>query len=206
MYRKAEKFIVGLGNPEKKYSDTRHNVGFLLIEELLAKHNAQVTLKNKLKCFYSEFNFEGIKYKLFMPNTYMNNSGDAVRTIIDWYSIEIEQLLIIVDDIDIPLGKIRFRKRGGSGGHNGLKSIISKLNSQAFKRIRIGIGTPPSIREEKNFNTVSHVLGKISKDEKEIFKQVFRKIIDSVERLNIDNEDSIICEPTVIPTKSSSKA
>ncbi len=141
MFKKAEKFIIGLGNPEKKYNNTRHNIGFLLIEEILSKHNVQITLKSKLKSFYSEFNFDGTKYKLFMPNTYMNNSGEAIRAIIDWYNIDIEQLLIIVDDIDIPLGKIRFRKQGGSGGHNGLKSIINSIKSENFKRIRVGIGS-----------------------------------------------------------------
>ena len=194
MYKKAEKFIIGLGNPEKKYENTRHNIGFLLIEEILSKHNVKITLKSKLKSFYSEFNFDGTKYKLFMPNTYMNNSGEAIKAIIDWYDIEIEQLLIIVDDIDIPLGKIRFRKRGGSGGHNGLKSIINSINSENFKRIRVGIGSPPVIKEERKLNTVSHVLGKISKNEKDILKKVFKKVIESIEKLNIDNEDSIICE------------
>tara|TARA_Y100001978_G_scaffold19909_1_gene15876 strand:- start:146 stop:748 length:603 start_codon:yes stop_codon:yes gene_type:complete len=194
MFKKAEKFIIGLGNPEKKYNNTRHNIGFLLIEEILSKHNVQITLKSKLKSFYSEFNFDGTKYKLFMPNTYMNNSGEAIRAIIDWYNIDNEQLLIIVDDIDIPLGKIRFRKQGGSGGHNGLKSIINSINSENFKRIRVGIGSPPVIKEERKLNTISHVLGKISKDEKDILKKVFKKIIESIEKLNIDNEDSIICE------------
>ena len=194
MYKKEEKFIIGLGNPEKKYSNTRHNIGFLLIEEMLSKHNSQITLKSKLKSFYSEFIFNENRYKLFMPTTYMNNSGEAIRAIIDWYGIEVEQLLIIVDDIDIPLGKIRFRNRGGSGGHNGLKSVIKSINTENFKRIRVGIGSPPAIKEERQINTVSHVLGKISKDEKDILKKVFKKIIESIEKLNINNEDSIICE------------
>ena len=194
MNKKAEKFIIGLGNPEDKYKNTRHNLGFLLIEQLLKRHNSQTVLKNKLKSYYSEFHFEGIKYNLFMPNTYMNNSGEAVKAILDWYRLETQQLVIIVDDIDIPLGKIRFRDRGGSGGHNGLKSIIKNLNSEEFKRIRIGIGTPPSIEKNKDHNTVSHVLGRISKDEKEIFEKVFIRIIETIEKLNMNNEDSIIYE------------
>ena len=129
-----------------------------------------------------------------MPNTYMNNSGEAVKAILDWYRIEMNQLLIIVDDIDIPLGKIRVRNRGGSGGHNGLKSIINNLNSEEFKRIRIGIGTPPPIKESRDRNTISHVLGRISKDENEIFKKVFIKIIETIEKLNMNDEDSIIYE------------
>ena len=194
MCKKNEKYIVGLGNPEKKYSNTRHNIGFQLIEEILAKYDLKPTLKNKLKSYYSEFELKGNKYKLFMPNTYMNNSGEAIRSIINWYRIESKQLLIIVDDIDLPLGKIRFRNKGGSGGHNGLKSIINQINSENFKRIRIGIGTPPSLSGERDFNTVSHVLGTISKEEKNTFKKVFQIIIESIEKLNMDNEDTIICE------------
>tara|TARA_Y100001970_G_scaffold279724_1_gene387534 strand:+ start:875 stop:1489 length:615 start_codon:yes stop_codon:yes gene_type:complete len=190
----CEKFIIGLGNPEKKYSNTRHNIGFLLIEELLNKYNLKATLKNKLKSYYSEYILDGIKYHLFMPNTYMNNSGEAIRSILKWYGIELKDILIIVDDIDIPLGKIRFRKQGSSGGHNGLKSIIKTINSQEFKRIRIGIGSPPLIEGNRDYDTVSHVLGKISKEENEILKKVFRKTIESFEKLNINNEDSIICE------------
>tara|TARA_Y100001968_G_scaffold324982_1_gene365434 strand:+ start:351 stop:965 length:615 start_codon:yes stop_codon:yes gene_type:complete len=190
----CEKFIIGLGNPEKKYSNTRHNIGFLLIEELLNKYNLKATLKNKLKSYYSEYILDGIKYHLFMPNTYMNNSGEAIRSILKWYGIELKDILIIVDDIDIPLGKIRFRKQGSSGGHNGLKSIIKTINSQEFKRIRIGIGSPPLIEGNRDYDTVSHVLGKISKEENEILKKVFRKTIESCEKLNINNEDSIICE------------
>jgi len=191
---KDEIYIVGLGNPDRKYKSTRHNIGFLLIEELVAKYNLKLTLKNKIKSFYSEFELDGIKYKLFMPNTYMNNSGEAIRSIINWYGINLEQLLIIVDDIDLPLGKIRIRNKGGSGGHNGLKSIINQVNSEKFKRIRIGIGSPPSLSGERNFNTVSHVLGTISKEEKKTLKKVFQIIIESIEKLNMDNEDTIICE------------
>ena len=87
----------------------------------------------------------------------MNNSGDAVLAIVDWYKINLDQIFIIVDDKDLPLGKIRFRKKGSSGGHNGLKSIIEKLKTDNFKRIRIGIGSPPSINGINNFNTTSHV-------------------------------------------------
>tara|TARA_B100000965_G_scaffold126577_3_gene105317 strand:+ start:2958 stop:3572 length:615 start_codon:yes stop_codon:yes gene_type:complete len=194
MNKKYEKFIIGLGNPEKKFCNTRHNVGFLLIEELLNKYNLQITLKNKLKSYYSEYILNGIKYHLFMPNTYMNNSGEAISAILNWYGIKFEEILIIVDDIDIPLGKIRFRKQGSSGGHNGLKSIIKTIKSNEFKRIRIGIGSPPLIEGDRDFNTISHVLGKISKEENQILKQVFKKTIESIERLNMDNEDSIICE------------
>ena len=129
-----------------------------------------------------------------MPNTFMNNSGEAIKAIIDWFKVDKDKLIIIVDDIDIPLGKIRVRKKGSSGGHNGLKSIINHLKSQEFLRIRIGIGSPPIIEEDKKYNTISHVLGNFSKPEKLILNKVFSQIVESLKRLNENNENSIICE------------
>tara|TARA_B100000965_G_scaffold374896_1_gene366553 strand:- start:83 stop:484 length:402 start_codon:yes stop_codon:yes gene_type:complete len=124
----------------------------------------------------------------------MNNSGDAVRAIVDWYKINLDQLYIVVDDIDLPIGKIRFRKKGSSGGHNGLKSIIEQMQTQNFNRIRVGIGSPPNIRDTKNFNTISHVLGNISSEEKLILDKVYNQIIQSLEQLNTKKEDYIISE------------
>jgi len=189
-----EKFIIGLGNPGKKYDNNRHNIGFLFIQEFADKYCSQFVLKNKLKCNYTEFISEGFIYRVFMPTTFMNNSGQAIRAIIDWFKVDKDKLIIIVDDIDIPLGKIRVRKKGSSGGHNGLKSIINHLNSQEFLRIRIGIGSPPIIEEDKKYNTISHVLGNFSKPEKLILNKVFSQIVESLKRLNDNNENSIICE------------
>ena len=124
----------------------------------------------------------------------MNNSGDALQAIVDWYKINLDQIIIIVDDKDLPLGKIRFRKKGSSGGHNGLKSIIEKLQTQNFNRIRIGIGSPPSIKGANNFNTISHVLGNISQYEKIILDKVYEQVIESLEQLNTKKEEFIICE------------
>tara|TARA_B100000609_G_C16867150_1_gene258150 strand:- start:59 stop:469 length:411 start_codon:yes stop_codon:yes gene_type:complete len=128
-----------------------------------------------------------------MPNTFMNNSGDSVRAIIDWFKIDNKQIIVIVDDIDLPLGKIRFREKGSSGGHNGLKSIISQLNTNEFKRIRVGIGSPKLINAEKKISTISHVLGDLSKPEKLILRKIFCKIIESLENFNEEKIDSIIC-------------
>ncbi len=189
-----EKFIVGLGNPGEKYQTSRHNIGFLLLQEIALKYQLKFISKNKLKSFYAEYSTNTTLTRLFMPDTYMNNSGDAIRAILNWYKVGIEQLLIIVDDIDIPLGKIRCRTKGGSGGHNGLKSIINQIGSENFRRIRIGIGTPPNLKDNKNFNTISHVLGKLSKEEKFIFKKINTKIIDSIEKLDEDNEEKIFCD------------
>ncbi len=189
-----EIYLIGLGNPGKKYSKSRHNIGFLLLEILSKKYKSNFLLKDKLKCSFSEFKINDATYRLFLPNTFMNNSGDAVRAIIDWYKINLDQIYIIVDDKDLPLGKIRFRKKGSSGGHNGLKSIIEKLQTHNFNRIRIGIGSPRSIQGIKNFNTISHVLGNISLEEKTILDKVYKKVIESLEQLNTKREEFIIEE------------
>ena len=111
-----EIFLIGLGNPGKKYSKSRHNIGFLLLESLSKKYNSNFLLKDKLKSSCSEFQINDSTFRLFLPNTFMNNSGDAVRAIVDWYKINLDQIFIIVDDKDLPLGKIRFRRKGSSGG------------------------------------------------------------------------------------------
>ena len=189
-----EKFIIGLGNPGKEYINSRHNIGFLLLKKFSEKYNSKFILKSKLKSWHSEFKINDFTYKLFMPNTFMNNSGDAVKAIVDWYKIDFNKLFIIVDDIDLPLGKIRFRRKGSSGGHNGLKDIIIKLQTDNFVRIRIGVGLPPVIKENKNFNTIAHVLGKISSQENSTLDKVYKKLIESLEELNTKSEDYIINE------------
>ena len=189
-----EIYLIGLGNPGKKYSRSRHNIGFLILENLSKKNNSNFLLKDKLKSSCSEFKVNDSTFRLFLPNTFMNNSGDAVRAIVDWYKISLDQIFIIVDDKDLPLGKIRFRKKGSSGGHNGLKSIIEKLQTQNFNRIRIGIGSPPLINKTNNFNTISYVLGNISLDEKLILDKVFKRVIESIEQLSTKKEEFIINE------------
>ena len=170
-----EVYLIGLGNPGKKYIKSRHNIGYSILENFSKKYNSNFLLKDKLKCSYSEFKINYSTYRLFLPNTFMNNSGDAVRAIVDWY-------------------KIRFRKKGSSGGHNGLKSIIERLQTEQFNRIRIGIGSPPSINGTNNFNTISHVLGNISLEEKLILDKVYKRVIDSLEHLNTKKEEYIMNE------------
>ena len=189
-----EVYLIGLGNPGKKYSNSRHNIGFLLLENLSKKYSSNFLLKDKLKSFYSEFQINNSTYRLFLPNTFMNNSGEAVQAIVDWYKINLDQLFIIVDDKDLPLGKIRFRKKGSSGGHNGLKNVIEKLQTDNFNRIRVGIGSPESINGINNFNTISHVLGNISLEEQKILDKVFKRVIESIEQLNTKKEELIINE------------
>ena len=112
----------------------------------------------------------------------------------EWYKIDLEQIYVILDDIDLPIGKIRFKKKGSSGGHNGLKSIISKLNTQNFNRIRIGIGSPPILGKSKNASTIAHVLGDISSEEKLILDKVYKRLIGAIEKLPFKKEDYIISE------------
>ena len=194
MSKYQEKFIIGLGNPGKKYNQNRHNIGFLFLQEFAKIYSSNFVLKNKIKSNYAEFILDGVVYRMFMPNTFMNNSGEAVRAIIDWFKVDKDKLIVVVDDIDIQLGKIRVRKKGSSGGHNGLRSIINHLNSEEFLRIRIGIGSPPLIDKDKKYNTISHVLGNFSKPEKLILDKIFYQMIKSLQKLNDHNEDSIICE------------
>ena len=189
-----EIYLIGLGNPGKKYSKNRHNIGFLLLESLSKKYNSNFLLKDKLKSFCTEFKINDYTYRLFLPNTFMNNSGDAVRAIVDWYKINLDQIFIIVDDKDLPLGKIRFRKKGSSGGHNGLKSIIEQLQTDNFNRIRIGIGSPPLTKGKNNLNTIYHVLGNMSQEEKSILDKVYKRVIKSLEQLNTKKEEYIISE------------
>ena len=189
-----EIYLIGLGNPGKKYSKSRHNIGFLVLEKLSKKYNSNFIAKEKIKSSLSEFKINDLTYRLFLPNTFMNNSGDAVRAIVDWYKINLDQIFIIVDDKDLPLGKIRFRRKGSSGGHNGLKSIIEQLQTENFKRIRIGIGSPPSIKGKNNSNTISHVLGNISLEEKSILDKVYKRVIESLEQINTKKEEFIINE------------
>ncbi len=187
-------YLIGLGNPGKKYSQSRHNIGFSLLKNFSKKYNSNFLLKDKLKSSCSEFKIHDSTYRLFLPNTFMNNSGEAVRAIVDWYKINLDQIFVIVDDKDLPLGKIRFRKKGSSGGHNGLKSIIEKLQTQNFNRIRIGIGSPVSIEGENNYNTISHVLGNISSEEKSTLDKVYLRVIESLEEINIKKEEYIMNE------------
>ena len=189
-----EIYLIGLGNPGKKYSNSRHNIGFLILENFSKKYNTNFLLKNKLKSFCSEFKINDSTYRLFLPNTFMNNSGEAVLAIVNWYKINLDQIFVILDDKDLPLGKIRFRKKGSSGGHNGLKSIIEKLNTNKFNRIRIGIGSPPTIEGTNDFNTISHVLGNISTEENLILDKVYMRVIESLEQLNTKKEEYIINE------------
>lgn len=153
--------IVGLGNPEKDYSNTRHNMGFNVVNQLARQYNIEIN-KNKFHGLYGNGMIEKEKVILLKPQTFMNLSGKSIREIIEYYKIEMEQLIVIYDDIDIEAGEIKIRKAGGAGTHNGMKSVVQELNSQAFKRIRVGIGKP-----ERKEDLMQYVIGAIPEQEKE---------------------------------------
>jgi len=156
--------IVGLGNPGEKYANTRHNVGFKVID-LLAKRNNIKVNKIKFQSLYGEGNIAGKKVALIKPITYMNNSGVAVREIKDFYKLEAENILVIVDDVDIKFASIRIRKKGSAGSHNGLKSIIQHIRTENFPRIKLGIG-----QKSHNQDLADFVLGEFSKEEESIIE------------------------------------
>jgi len=160
--------IVGLGNPGKRYENTRHNAGFITIDRIAEKYGIHVN-KIKHKALVGEGIISGQKVLLVKPQTYMNLSGESIREIISYYKIEMENLVVIYDDIDIPLGQLRIRKQGSAGTHNGMKSIIYQIQSDAFPRIRIGIGN------DRRGGLIGHVIGGFKKEEK-------KEIEDAVER------------------------
>ena len=162
------KLIVGLGNPGKEYEKTRHNAGFMCIDEVAKKCGLHFDSK-KFKALIAMGFVNGEKVILMKPQTYMNLSGEAVGECVRFYNIPIEDVCILVDDLDLPIGKIRLRMKGSSGGQNGLKNIIAHLGTQEFKRIRIGIGN------NKVMDAKDYVLGKIGKDDLKLFEDAIMR-------------------------------
>lgn len=154
--------IAGLGNPGIKYRHTRHNAGFLVVDILAEKYNINVN-QIKHKALVGTGKIEDKKVILVKPQTYMNNSGESIKDIVEWYKLPLEQLIVIYDDLDLPLGKLRVRAKGSSGTHNGMKSVIYHLQSEIFPRIRVGIDKAPD-----GWDTIDYVLGKFTESEKKI--------------------------------------
>ena len=167
------KIIVGLGNPGKEYVNTRHNIGFMFVDEVAKTNNLSFYLDKSKRAELATVTIKGEKVVLVKPITYMNLSGEALRLVMDYYKVGVEDIIVIHDDLDLPTGKLRIRANGSSGGHNGLKSIIANIKTQEFKRIKIGI--------DKKGAVIDYVLGKFSKMElEEISKVLFNasNIID----------------------------
>ena len=151
--------IIGLGNPEEEYSKTRHNMGFNAINKIAEQYGIKVN-KSKFQGLYESAIIEGQKVILIKPQTYMNLSGECIKQFVDFYKIQKEEILVIYDDMDIEPGKIKIRKKGGAGGHNGMKSIIKMLGTEEFVRIRTGIGRP-----EHSGDDINYVIGAIPEEE-----------------------------------------
>ena len=158
--------IAGLGNPDEKYQGTRHNVGFDVVDRLAEKYQIAVDTK-KHRALIGKGVIEGQKVLLAKPQTYMNLSGESIRSLVEYYKIDPEEeLLVIYDDISLDVGQLRIRKKGSAGGHNGIKNIIANLGTDVFPRIKIGVGEKP-----KKYDLADYVLGHFSKEDRELMEE-----------------------------------
>ncbi|EEB36387.1 aminoacyl-tRNA hydrolase [Anaerococcus hydrogenalis DSM 7454] len=170
-------YIVGLGNPGMQYENTRHNAGFISIDYLARKYNIDVR-KIKFKSLIGQGVISGHKVMLVKPQTYMNNSGEAIREIFNYYDFDHDKLIVIYDDIDIDFGSIRIRKKGSAGTHNGMKSIIYNLQFDDFPRIKVAVGKKPEYMDLANF-----VLSGFSKKEAKIIEEEVMLLSDAIEMI-----------------------
>ncbi|NJO95712.1 MAG: aminoacyl-tRNA hydrolase [Pleurocapsa sp. CRU_1_2] len=170
--------IVGLGNPEPKYDNTRHNIGFSAVDELAKVWQMPLKENKRFQGLFAEGVTQGgQKVRLLKPLTYMNRSGQSVRAVTDWYKVEPRSVLVIYDDMDLPVGRLRMRLSGSAGGHNGMKSIIAHLGSQEFPRLRIGIGKSA---DDQN-TTIGHVLGKFAPGEFKAIEEILYISVKAIE-------------------------
>ena len=175
--------VVGLGNPGSKYDGTRHNIGFMALERLARREGFTFRQQAKLHGLVADMGFGDQRLRLLMPQTFMNDSGRSVRAALDWYGFQPEDIVLLVDDMDLPLGRLRLRAQGSAGGHNGLRSTIQHLGTQVFPRLRIGIGAPAENPAERRARTVSHVLGPFSRAEQPCVDAVLDAVLDGLDRL-----------------------
>ncbi len=169
------KIIVGLGNPGKPYEHTRHNIGFDVIDALAKKWDAPLT-NSKFNGMYATVHRPEGKVLLVKPLTYMNLSGECVRPLMDYFDIDVKDLIVIYDDLDLETGKLRLRQKGSAGGHNGIKSLIQHLGTQEFNRIRIGVSRPPA-----GMKVADYVLSKFSKEENIIMADAIDNSVRAIE-------------------------
>src|SRR4051794_26979498 len=168
------KLVVGLGNPGREYASTRHNIGFMVLNELARRASAEGA-KKRFRSEIREGRLHGEKVVLVAPQTYMNLSGHAVREAVNWYHVELDEVMIVFDDMDLPFGQLRMRPSGTAGGHNGLKSIIEQLGSTEVPRLRVGIGRGRSAAR-------NHVLSRFSPEEEKALPGLIRVVADAVEQ------------------------
>lgn len=170
--------VAFLGNPESKYERTRHNAGFMAAEVLAEKHRIK-TNKLKFHAFTALENFGGERVFFMRPTTYMNLSGDAVAPAAAFYKIPPERVIVVFDDMALPPGKLRVKRNGSAGGHNGIKSIIAKLGTDQFPRVKIGIGSPP----HPDYDVIDWVIGKMSDAEYKTIREAAERAVDAAEEI-----------------------
>lgn len=168
--------IVGLGNPGTEYAATRHNIGFDMVTFLSDQYNIPLRSREE-KALVGKGVIEGQKVILAQPQTYMNLSGESVRALMDYYKLDLDELIVIYDDISLPVGQIRIRMKGSAGGHNGIKSIIQHMGTQEFARIKIGVGGKP-----EGGDLVKHVLGRFSREQDAMFRDIFALAAEGVQK------------------------
>lgn len=177
--------IAGLGNPGREYENTRHNTGFMVIDEAAGKYNISVTEK-KHKALIGKGFIGGQKVILVKPQTYMNLSGESIREVIDYYKIdEKAELIVVSDDISLEAGAIRIRKRGSAGGHNGLKNIILHLGHDEFQRIRMGVG-----EKTHEYELIDYVLGRFDEEDSKLMAASVKEAVDAIEVMITDGPDA----------------
>ncbi|MDM8235125.1 aminoacyl-tRNA hydrolase [[Ruminococcus] torques] len=168
--------IAGLGNPDRQYEGTRHNAGFDVIDRIAEKYNIAVDTKRH-RAYIGKGIIEGQKVILAKPQTYMNLSGESIRSLVDYYKVDEEnELLVIYDDISLDVGQLRIRAKGSAGGHNGIKNIIAHLGTQTFPRIKVGVGEKP-----KGYDLADYVLGHFSKSEREMMDEGYDNAVRAAE-------------------------
>ena len=181
--------IAGLGNPGKKYEETRHNMGFMAVDFLAEKYDIKVN-KIRFRALTGEGRIAGQKVLLLKPQTYMNLSGESVRSLLDYYKVDEEQeLLVIYDDISLGVGQIRIRAKGSAGGHNGIKNIIAHLGGQVFPRIKVGVGEKPP-----KWDLADYVLGHFSKEEQEQMEEGYEHAVCAVKEIVTGNIEAAMNE------------
>lgn len=173
--------VVGLGNPGGQYRQTRHNIGFEVVDALCGKWSISTSESRRFKGTQGDgAAVSGRRIVLLKPSTFMNRSGEAVRAVVDWYKLQANSVLIVYDDMDLPLGRLRLRPSGSAGGHNGMKSVITHLGTQEFPRLRVGIGNTQK-GTDRDGAVVSHVLGRFTPDEKPLVRRALEWAVEAVE-------------------------
>lgn len=178
------KIIVGLGNPTKEYQGTRHNIGFSVIYNISDYYGIKVDTK-KHRALIGKGIIEGEKVILAMPQTYMNLSGESVREIMDFYKCDASDIIVIYDDVSLDVGRLRIRKKGSAGGHNGIKNIIAHLGTEVFTRVRLGVGEKP-----QGIDLADYVLGRFSKEEQQTIRDAADRARCAVAAIISDGEDA----------------